>query len=212
MKTSAVITLLLATAGLASAGAPQKKNVSSYSPLWTNSPFTTKPLPPDRGPEVSAFDDWALGGVSEIDGGYMITLLHKKNAGDTQIIRPSGTRVTTKGEMKHLPPGDPTAFKVERVDFGKASWKDTTVQLSSGGRVGAVKFDDKLLSPTASAAPAQGRPAAQPGQPVLPGQPVKPGLQNPPGVITPQPPGVRPPRQRVLPPVPNLQGQQRPGR
>jgi hypothetical protein len=202
--------VLCATAGTAAAGAPQKKNVNSYSPLWLSSPFTTKPPPAERGPEVSAFDDWALGGVSEIDGGYMITLLHKKNAGDTQIIRPSGTRVITKGEMKHLPPGDPTAFKVERVEFGKSSWKETTVQLSSGGRTGSVKFDDKLLTPTASAAPAQGRPPGQPGQPVLPGQP---GAQNPPGVVTPQQPGVRPPRQRVLPPVPNAQGQQqRPGR
>jgi len=209
MKHLLAAAVLFAFAGVAFAGAPQKKNVNSYSPLWTNSPFTSKPPPAERGPEVSAFDDWALGGVSEIDGGYMVTLLHKKNAGETQIIRPSGTRVTTKGEMKHLPPGDPAAFKVERVEFGKSSWKETTVQLSSGGRVGAVKFDDKLLAPTASAAPAPGRPPGQPGQPVLPGQP---GVQNPPGVITPQQPGVRPPRQRVLPPVPNLQGQQRPGR
>lgn len=212
MKTISVLSLLLATAGLACAAAPQKKNVQTYSPLWTSSPFTSKPPPAERGPEVSAFDDWALGGVSEIDGGYMITLLHKKNAGDTQIIRPSGTRVITKGEMKQLPPGDPAAFKVERVEFGKASWKETSVQLSSGGRVGSVKYDDKLMAPTASATPAQGRPPGQPGQPVLPGQPGQPGVQNPPGVITPQQPGVRPPRQRVLPPVPNTQGQQRPGR
>jgi hypothetical protein len=204
MNPLAAIPVLLLLPAVAFAGAPQKKNVTSYSPLWTNSPFTSKPPPPDRGPELSAFDDWALGGVSEIEGGYMVTLLHKKNAGENQIIRPSGTISTAKDGMKYLKPGDPGSFKVERVDFGKSSWKDTSVQLSSGGRTGAVKFDEKLIAPAASAAPGQNRPPGQPGQPPLP------GIQNPPGVITPQQPGVRPPRQRVLPPAPN-QGQ-RPGR
>ncbi|TAE76780.1 MAG: hypothetical protein EAZ65_01280 [Verrucomicrobia bacterium] len=200
MKALRVISLSLMLPVIVHAGAPQKKNVASYSQLWLNSPFTSKPPAPERGPELSAFEDWALGGVSEIEGGYMVTLLHKKNVGETQIIRPSGTISTGKDGMKYLKPGDPGSFKVERVDFGSSDWKTTKVQLSSDGRVGAVEFDDKLIAPAASAAPVGNRPPGQPGQPGVP------AIQNPPGLIQPQPPGLRPPRQRVLPPNP-VQGQ-----
>ena len=151
----------------------------------------------------------------------MVTLVHKKNAGETQIIKPRGTVHSSKDEMKWLNPGAPGSFKVDRVEYGKKSWKDTTVYVSAGGKSGTMKFDDKQLVPTASAAPAQGRQPGQPGQPgqvpqVQPGQPV---LPNPaiaqPGQTGQQPGQGRPPRQRVLPPAPSgqqSQGQGRPNR
>jgi hypothetical protein len=190
MKTIAFLALVLASSA-AFAAPPKKAPDHNYTHLYTNSPFTTKPPPPDRPEEVNTFEDWALGGVSEIDGGYMVTLLHKKNAGETQVIRPRGTIVKAKDEMKWLDPGAAGSFKVERVEYGKTSWKDTAVVLSGGGRTGQVKFDDKLIVPKAAAPPQNNRQPGQPGQP--------PGAQNPPGV---QQQGGRPPRQRVLPPTP----------
>jgi hypothetical protein len=196
MKTLAstgIALLLVSTVALA--GAPVKKPVTGYSTLWSNSPFTSKPPPPEKGAEIPPLDDWALGGVSEIEGGYMVTIFHKKNAGENQIIRPSGTMVKVKDEMKWLEPGAPGSYKVDRVEYGKESWKDTVVYLSSsGGRSDKVAFDDKLIAPAASAAPTQNRAPGQPGMPNV--QP------QPPGVITPGQPGARPPRQRVVPTTP----------
>ncbi len=196
--------VLLSSSAVALAAPPTKKQVDKYSQLWLSSPFTTKPPPPEKGMEISAFDDWALGGVSPVEGGYMVVLTHKKNVGEKQVIQPRGTLVTSKDEMKWVPPGGPGTFKVERVEFGKTDWrKETAVYLSSGGKTGPVKFDDKKLNPVAAAAPAR-----QPGQPPQPGQP---GAQQPgqPGQPV-DPNAVRAPRQRVLPPNPSQQTQQNP--
>ncbi|WP_193211679.1 hypothetical protein [Luteolibacter marinus] len=176
-------------AGMACASPPAKKNVNSYNSLWTNSPFTSKPPPPGPTEAADPIGDWVLGGVSEIDGGYMVTIINKKNAGESQVIYPHGIRKSAGDEMEWIEPGTAGAFAVDRVQYGTDSWKDTAVFLSSGGKVvGSVKFDDKLLTPTAAAPP----PQPKPGQPAA-----KPGT-NPP-----TPPGVRQPRQRVLPPTPN---------
>jgi hypothetical protein len=197
MKTIAFLALIL-TAPAVLAAPPKKAPDSNYTHLYTNSPFTSKPLPP-KGPDVvDTFEDWALGGVSEIEGGYMVTLFHKKNAGETQVIRPRGTMVSKKDEMEWLEPGAPGTFKVERVEYGKESWKDTVVVLSGGSRSGQVKFDEKLIVPKASAPPQQQQ-ARQPGQP---GQPP---VQNQANQVQPQ--GGRAPRQRVLPPTPPGQNQ-----
>ena len=219
MKTIAFLTLLLAGT-TAFAAPPQKAPLSKYQHLSGNSPFTTKPIQKTEEHADTTFEDWALGGVSEVEGGYMVTLVHKKNQGETQIIKPRGTVHSSKDEMEWLNPGDPKAFKVEKVTYGKTSWKDTTVLVSSGGKNGTMKFDDKQLTPAASAAPGnrQGGPPGQPpGQPGA--QPGQPGAPNPavnqPGQV-PQPQGQqgggRPPRQRVLPPAPNSQQSQGQGR
>lgn len=206
MKTlivSASLAFLLVPAAFA--GAPQKKPDTAYSHLSSNSPFTSKPPPPVKVDEAPPLEDWALGGVSEVEGGYMVTLFHKKNAGEMQIIRPSGTLKKAKDEMEWVNPGAAGSYKVERVEYGKDSWKDTVVYLNSGGRSDKVAFDEKLLAPAAAAAaPNQPR---QPGQPVIPGQPPQPIPQNiQPGVITPGSSGNRPPRQRVVLPPPSTPG------
>lgn len=195
-------TVLFVAATAAFAGAPVKKQDSSYTHLSTNSPFTSKPPPPVREEGPPPLDDWALGGVSEVDGGYMVTIFHKKNVGEMQIIRPSGTLKKAKDEMEWINPGAAGSYKVERVEYGKDSWKDTVVYLNSGGKSDKVAFDEKLLTPAASATPTQNRPPNQPGQP---GQPVLPNLQQP-GVINPSSAGNRPPRQRVVLPPPPTPG------
>ena len=189
MKTIAFLTLLVAGSA-ALAAPPAKKPVNAYRHLWNpSSPFTSPPVANPGGPVVTPFEDWALGGVSEVEGGYMVTLVHKKNVGETRIIKPRGTVHSSKDEMKWLNPGDPKGFKVERVNFGKANWKDTTVLISSGGGSATMKFDDKQLAPVASAASAQNRQPGQPGlQPqVQPGQPVLPSV----GGAQPRPPRLR---------------------
>jgi hypothetical protein len=194
--TISIGSVMIFASAIAFAAAPVKKPDTSYTHLSSNSPFTSKPPPPVKGDEATPLDDWALGGVSEVEGGYMVTIFHKKNAGETQIIRPSGTMVKVKDEMKWINPGAAGSYKVERVEYGKESWKDTVVYLSSGSRSDKVAFDEKLLAPAASAAPTQNR---GPGQP---GQPVQPGAQPQPGLVVPGQTGGRPPRQRVVPPTP----------
>ena len=213
MKSIAFLTLLLAGT-TAFAAPPVKAPPTKYSHLHTQSPFTVPPVVEKVEKIDTTFDDWALGGVSEIEGGYMVTLINKKNQGETQVIKPRGTVVSKKDEMEWLNPGAPGSFKVERVTYGKTSWKETTVLVSSGGKTGTMKFDDKQLTPAASAGPGPGQ--GQGRQPGVPGQPpqIQPGNPNPavnqPGQQGGQPGSqnaIRPPRQRVLPPAPSGGGQ-----
>lgn len=188
-------------AGIASAEPPKKPPLTTYTKLWSDSPFTTKPPPAAAKEEDSALADWTLGGVSEVAGGYMVTLLHKKNAGESIILRPDNIQKTTADAIEWLKPGDPGTFKLDRVEYGKGGWKDITVHLMSGSRSGTVRFDEKNLTPKASAPAPGNRPPGQPGQPV-PGQPVpQPGVQQP-NQPTPAAPGARQARQRVVPPAP----------
>lgn len=195
MKTTISMgSVMIFASAIAFAGAPVKVPDTKYGHLSTNSPFTSKPPPDTKEPEATPLDDWALGGVSEVEGGYMVTIFHKKNAGEMQIIRPGGTLKKAKDEMEWINPGASGSYKVERVEYGKDSWKDTVVYLSSGSRSDKVAFDEKLIAPAASAAPAQNRAPGQPGQP---------NAQPQPGVVLPAgQPGSRPPRQRVVPPAP----------
>lgn len=164
MKTIVSLSLLLAGSA-AFAETPEKKPVDAYQHLSRNSPFTSDPVAPKPPTAPSVFDDWALGGVSEVEGGYIVTLVHKKNQGETQVIKPSGTIYSSKDEMVWIKPGDPKGFKVEKVQFDK-NWKNTTVLISSGDKSATMKFDEKQMVPAAK--PTQV--AAQPTQ-VQPGQP-----------------------------------------
>jgi hypothetical protein len=162
MKTSLILAFSAVFAvGAASADVPRKPSNASYAHLWNSSPFTSKPPPPPPGEQVGAFDDWALGGVSEVEGGYMVTLQHKKNAGERQVILPTLTMKHFPDRTEQFAPGASGSFKVDRVEFGKTSWMDTVVHLSAGGRTGSVKFDEKSTTPKGGAAPPQ-KPGQQP--------------------------------------------------
>jgi hypothetical protein len=177
---SALRILLLAPAltGWAAADLPRKAPISKYTGLWTNSPFTSKPPPPEAGPALNPLEDYTLGGVSPIAGGYRVTLLNKKKPQEriiTESDKPSGgfkiLGVTRK-------PGDPLG---------------TVVRLSSGSVTGTVTFDEaslKLTPPPAAAPAANASPGVQP-----PGQPPQP---VPPGANT----ALRQPRPRVVQPPP----------
>lgn len=170
--------LFLALTGLAAADVPKKVPYTKYSSLYTNSPFTSKPIVAD-GPENNPLDDYSLIGVSPIGGtGYRVTLINKKKPEDRITVDSDNP----KSEFKILgvtrKPGDPLG---------------TVVRMSSGSMTGTVSFDQKLLT-IAAAAPKSAPP--QPGQPPQlsrPGQPPQ---------ATPQPNGQpqRQPRPRVIPP------------
>ncbi|WAC19471.1 hypothetical protein OVA24_19795 [Luteolibacter sp. SL250] len=169
MKT--VIILFIALAATALAKPPRVVPTTKYTRLWTDSPFTTKPPPPPPPEVANPLEDYALGGISPIPGGYRVTLLNRKNP-EERIILPENQD-----------------FKVLSVQYAPGNPLGTTVRVSTGSKSGTVAFDEKLL--TLKAAPAPPPPQqGQPPQPV-PGQPAAaPGTEPP-----------RAPRPRVVPPA-----------
>jgi len=171
--------LLLALTGLAtSADLPKKAPISRYTSLWSNSPFTAKPVV--TGPEAvnNPLDDYALIGVSSLGGKkFRVTIINKKKPEEPRIYVESDQE--TKG------------FKIVEVVRKNGDPTATTVRMMSGALSGTVSYDMKLLTiaaPVAKAAP------QVPGQPPVPGQPQPQPMPNQPGM--PQ----RQPRPRVVPP------------
>lgn len=176
MKT--ILSLLSAALALpAFAEIPKQVPSTRYSILITNSPFTSKPPPPESAPEVNPLDDYALGGVSPIPGGYRVTLLNKKNP-EERIFIP-----------------DDKNFKLLAVHYSPGNPLGTTVRVSTGSKVGTVSVDEKLLTLKAA-------PAPQPVQQQNPQQPQIPGVvpQQPPVPGQTNGEAPRQPRPRVVPP------------
>lgn len=174
-----ILLATLALTGWVAADLPVKAPPTKYRNLWENSPFTSKPPPPEEGPVANPLEDYALGGVSPISGGYRVTLLNKKKPEERITVDSDSTK---------------SGFKILAVTRKTGDPLGTVVRMSSGALTGTVSFDEKLLTiAPPPAAPKQ----AQPGQP--PNIPGMPQLQ--PGQV-PQ----RQPRPRVVPP-PAPQGQ-----
>lgn len=188
MKTSILkpLFLLLALVGVASADLPKKQPITKYSGLWTNSPFTAKPPPPEDGPVNNPLDDYALIGVSSLGvKNYLVTLINKKKPDEPRIY------VETNRDSK--------GFKIIKVTRKQGDPLGTVVLMQSGTMTGTVSYDQKLLTLTPAAAK-----AAPPPQNGL--QPQQGGPQVAPG--DPQ----RTPRPRVVPPpAPGAGGQPQPG-
>ncbi len=189
-----ILSLLLFTslALPALADLPKKRPITGYTQLWTNSPFTVKPLVRPDEPEANPLEDYALGGVSPIPGGYRVTLLNRKKP-DERIILP-----------------DNTDFKIISVQKAPGKPMDTTVRIATGSKQGNVAFDPTLLAlkrPAAAPANANpGNPNPNPNQPPpgsgIPGAPAANGT---PGNAPPAP------RPRVLPAANNNPNPQVPG-
>jgi hypothetical protein len=170
MKTT--ILLFIALAATAFAKPPRVVPTTKYTKLWTDSPFTTKPPPPPPPEDVNPLEDYALGGISPIPGGYRVTLLNRKKP-EERIVLP-----------------DNQDFKILAVQYAPGKPLGTTVRISTGSKTGTVAFDPTLLTLKAPPAPQpqQGQ-AAPPGVPGQPPQPGAPGTEPP-----------RAPRPRVVPP------------
>ena len=160
--------------GGALADLPRKAPLSKYASLWTDSPFTSKPPPPEQGPEANPLEDYVLGGVSPITGGYRVTLLNKKKPEERIIVDSDKPR---------------EGFKILSVTRKAGDPLGTVVRMSSGTLTGTVAFDEKLLT---LATPPPPQAAAKPQLP--------PGVQPQPGQPGQQP--MRQPRPRVVPPPP----------
>ncbi len=184
-----LLLLTPAITGMALAELPRKAPATKYAGLWTNSPFTAKPPPPEQALVANPLEDYALLGVSPISGGYRVTMLNRKNPAE---------RVTVDSDK---PSGGFKVLSVKRKDGDPLG---TVVQMSSGSIKGAVSFEQSMLTLT----PQQ---QAQPQQPQHPNMPQLPqGNQMPQGNQSLQPgpkpgqPAVRQPRPRVVPPpIPN---------
>lgn len=130
----ALITILPASA---SADVPKKAPLVKYTGLWTNSPFTSKPVVDPTGPMNNPLDDFTLTGIAPVPGGYRITIMNKKNPDVKRVIEPGGTD---------------KEFKVVSVNRNPGKTLGTTVVLSSGSMQGTVSFEPDLI--TLKAAPA----------------------------------------------------------
>jgi hypothetical protein len=178
--TSKFISILLVLNGPAVAELPKKVPLSQYSTLWTNSPFTAKPPPPEAVAAVNPLEDYALLGVSPISAsGYRVTLINKKQPEE---------RITVDSDKPN------TSFKILEVIRKSGDPLGTEVRMSSGSMTGKVTFEQNLLA------------LAQPAPPKPPVNPNIPPINIPPQIgpngqpVTSGPAPIRQPRPRVIPP------------
>ena len=186
MKYSISILLCTALAALGSEQVPKKAPISRYTPLWTNSPFTSKPPPVADSPKDNPLDSYALAGVSPIEsGGYRVLLIEKK--------QPDNRITVDTGDSR-------SGFKIISVTRKLGDPMGTVVKMSSGANVGTVSYDEKLLTLVSAPKAAPGgnipNPQAQNGQPPQIGNPGGNGAMRqprprvvPPPTATPQPNG-----------------------
>lgn len=178
MKSIALSCLLLSTL-VVSADPPRAPKLNDYSRLWTDSPFTAKPPPPDAPEAVNPLDDYALSGISKLKSGYYAILINKKHPKD-----PSKRVV--------ISPDSQSGFKIVSVKWSEGSWKDTKVTVKRGIFSRELGFDDELVkvTPQAKAPQNQRKPNASP----IPGM-TKQGDNNQPPRRAPRPRVVVPPNQ-----------------
>lgn len=177
IRAAAIAAILPALAGTLCADVPRKQPRTKYAKLWNDSPFTSKPVS-DSVEEDNPFDDFVLGGVSPIAGGYRVTLLDKKK---------SDARTYIESDK-------PSDFKILEVSRKKGDPLGTTVRLSRGSQTGVVSFDEKLLVLKAAPQQQQQNPAQQ-GRNQPPARPPVAGTQG-----QPNPAPQRQPRPRIVPP------------
>ena len=189
--------LLLALTGAVIADVPKKPPLSRYTTLYTNSPFTSKPPPPEVGPETNPLDDYALIGVSSIGKisgaeSYRVTLINKK--------KPEDRITVTSGDTK-------SEFQILGVVPKPGSPLDTVVKMSSGSMTGTVAFDEKLLTIAAAVprAPVLGQPPQPGALQVQPGQPMPQRVPRPRVIAPPAVPGQAPPTLPVQQNQPRVQ-------
>lgn len=169
---SRILLLALALTGWAAADLPKKAPITKYTRLWTDSPFTSKPPPPEPGAVANPLEDYTLAGVSPVPGGYRVTLLNKKKP-DERIIVEADKEIA--------------GFKILEVIRKSGDPLGTVVKMKSGSVTGTVAFDDKFLT---LAPPPAAKPALRQPPGVRPARlPQQPG-QAP----------ARQPRPRVVPP------------
>jgi hypothetical protein len=127
---SAFVSLVLT--GAAMAVVPKNAPHYSQGPLVTDSPFTSKPVAPIVTQPSNPLGHYGLLGVSPIaNGGYRVTLVHKKNPTERIIV---DSNKSEKG------------FRILAVNRVTGNPSATVVQLQLGSQTGTVAFDPKLTA------------------------------------------------------------------
>ncbi|MAT45898.1 MAG: hypothetical protein CMO35_00535 [Verrucomicrobiaceae bacterium] len=150
---SLAVLCLMCGAGEGHGDVPKKPVLSRYSELWTNSAFT---IPPAKEvvevEEDNPLDEYTLAGTCEVEGGWFVVLINKKER-DKRI---------------RLHPGEKNdeGFEVVKVERG-ASYMDTRVEIKNrSGKIGSVEYDKKfiVLKKATPRAPVGKKPVVKPGQ------------------------------------------------
>jgi hypothetical protein len=168
-----VLPLLLTTsalAGVVAADLPRKAPLTKYSTLWTDSPFTSKPPPPEQVAAANPLEDYALAGVSPIPDGYRVTLLNRKDPQQRIVVE---THKPSEG------------FKILGINRKPAS-----TPAASPATTPARRATSTRPGRATSAAPAR-RPAAEPPNPAAPSKAAGNSRRQPhagPEPVTPDPP------------------------
>lgn len=173
---SSIILLLISLLASSHADLPVKPNPTRYASLWNDSPFTSKPPPPERAPTTDPFENYALTGIAPVSGGYRVTIVNKNNLSDKKVIYSDQ-------------PGDLSIVSVNRTS--KKAYGTTVVLSTSTGIHGTVAFDREAIKPKAAVVAPENPPNAG-----LPPGVTNPN-PNPPAAGTPPP--VRTPRPRIVP-------------
>ena len=120
---------------------------------WTNSAFTIPPVKEVvEVEEDNPLDEYTLAGTCEVEGGWFVVLINKKER-DKRI---------------RLHPGEKNdeGFEVVKVERG-ASYMDTRVEIKNrSGKIGSVEYDKKfiVLKKATPKAPVGRKPVVKPGQ------------------------------------------------
>ncbi|MGJ8644381.1 MAG: hypothetical protein ACSHX9_13315 [Luteolibacter sp.] len=161
------------------ADVPKKIPLYQHAGLWTDSPFTSKPPPPEKVSPINPLNDYTLTGIAPVPGGYRVTIISKKDPTVKEVISPGGDG----------------PFRVISVNRNPGQSLGTTVVLSSGSMQGTVSFEPDLVSVNAPPAPASSKENQQAQQPITPpGFNQNAGQQN------------GGPRPRIVPPTPQNNG------
>ena len=159
MMPSLTAVILMGTILPAISAVPKKQPLGRYAELWTDSPFTVKPL--IVAPEVeeeNPLDDYTLAGACMMKGGWFVVLINKKDRNERVRIRPG---------VENL-----NGFQVVGVE-NEGGYMETKVQIQTrNGKKGTVEYDKKfiVLKKATLRAPTR-KPTAKPGQrPPIPGR------------------------------------------
>lgn len=145
-----LLLIALATTAVGHAELPQKVPLMRYQRLWTDSPFTAKPVVDSKGTVANPLEDYVLLGVSQIGGAHRVRMMNKKKPTDPRIIVETGK--PSQG------------FSIlDVIHSSDGNMLHTMVRMQSGSQIGTIAFDEKFLKPTPPpAAPTTPNPGATP--------------------------------------------------
>lgn len=145
---------------------PTPYPASRYEAAWAKNPFLLKTVAPAQ-PTASFADDWALAGMSNLQGKLRVTLQNKQTG--------EYKRLTGEG-------GESSDLKLIKANFSKVR-SEQFAEISNGTETATIKFDDALVSRPLTVVA-----TGKPGAPGAPGVPVR----NLPGGGAAAQPGARP--------------------